>query len=291
MHAPSQEGRQREEQVRLVHGGQPAGPAPRPGLFVGVRDGADFDVRVEVDVIGVAVMAIVLLHPPAVAHAEQQVGRDQADESVLPSRDEHLAVSRVVKLEAELAAHDAESRGRKGLRPDRPDRDQGDQAEDQQHRVGGDAEGVVSGLLLEQPGVLDAALEDRVLGLVFEVDLAARLRYGSELGCHWQRQGNGRRRNKGHNTGGESGLIRAMKIRAARLTLAAIAAVWAVAGSSAAVHADEGWVITSFQSDINIAADSTLTVKEDIRVDFGTLQKHAIVTTIPLRYRYDDSHV
>src|SRR5216684_2989536 len=60
--------------------------------------------------------------------------------------------------------------------------------------------------------------------------------------------------------------------------------------SSAAAQADEGWVITSFQSDINISSDSTLTVKEDIRVDFGTLQKHGIFRTIPLRYRFDDSH-
>jgi uncharacterized membrane protein YgcG len=81
-----------------------------------------------------------------------------------------------------------------------------------------------------------------------------------------------------------------MRIRAARLAIAAIAAVWAVTGSSAAAQADEGWVITSFQSDINIASDSTLTVKEDVRVDFGNLQKHGIFRTIPLRYRYDDSH-
>src|SRR2546427_3762069 len=81
-----------------------------------------------------------------------------------------------------------------------------------------------------------------------------------------------------------------MKIRAARLAIATLAAARAVAGSSAAAQADEGWVITSFQSDINISSDSTLTVKEDLRVDFGTLQKHGIFRTIPLRYRYDDSH-
>ena len=62
----------------------------------------------------------------------------------------------------------------------------------------------------------------------------------------------------------------------------------ALAGSSLAGHADEGWVITSFQSDIAVAADSTLTVTEDIRVDFGSLEKHGIFRTIPLRYRYDD---
>jgi uncharacterized protein (TIGR04222 family) len=79
-------------------------------------------------------------------------------------------------------------------------------------------------------------------------------------------------------------------IHAARFAIAAIAAAWAVTAFGATAHADEGWVITSFQSDINIAADSTLTVREDIRVDFGNLQKHGIFRTIPLRYRYDDSH-
>ncbi len=81
-----------------------------------------------------------------------------------------------------------------------------------------------------------------------------------------------------------------MTTRAARFAIAAIAAAWAVTVSGTAARADEGWVITSFQSDINIASDSTLTIKEDVRVDFGTMQKHGIFRTIPLRYRYDDSH-
>ncbi|HXB03373.1 MAG TPA: DUF2207 domain-containing protein, partial [Candidatus Angelobacter sp.] len=81
-----------------------------------------------------------------------------------------------------------------------------------------------------------------------------------------------------------------MTIRAARFAIACLAAASAVMASGPAAHADEGWVITSFQSDISVAADSTLTVKEDIRVDFGNLQKHGIFRTIPLRYRYDDSH-
>src|SRR5487761_354730 len=81
-----------------------------------------------------------------------------------------------------------------------------------------------------------------------------------------------------------------MKVRAVRLSVAAIAAVWAIGVSSGPAHADEGWVITSFHSDINISSGSTLTVTEYIRVDFGSLQKHGIFRTIPLRYRYDDSH-
>jgi uncharacterized membrane protein YgcG len=81
-----------------------------------------------------------------------------------------------------------------------------------------------------------------------------------------------------------------MRIRAARVSIAALAAVWAIGLSGPAVHADEGWVITSFHSDIAVAASSAVTVKEDIRVDFGSQQKHGIFRTIPLRYRYDDTH-
>src|SRR5258706_11349862 len=75
---------------------------------------------------------------------------------------------------------------------------------------------------------------------------------------------------------------------ARRTCVAVLAAGWAISVSASNVHADEGWVITSFHSDITVATDSTLTVTEDIRVDFGSLQKHGIFRTIPLRYRYDD---
>jgi hypothetical protein len=77
---------------------------------------------------------------------------------------------------------------------------------------------------------------------------------------------------------------------ALRLFTAVLAAAWAISVSGPTVHADEGWVITSFHSDITVSTDSTLTVTEDIRVDFGSLQKHGIFRTIPLRYRYDDSN-
>src|SRR3979411_1232705 len=81
----------------------------------------------------------------------------------------------------------------------------------------------------------------------------------------------------------------AMKVRAGHLAIALLATGLAIGLSGATVHADEGWIITSFHSDITVATDSTLTVTEDIRVDFGSLQKHGIFRTIPLRYRYDDS--
>ncbi len=81
-----------------------------------------------------------------------------------------------------------------------------------------------------------------------------------------------------------------MRFRAARVGAAAFATAWAIGLSGGAVHADEGWTITSFHSQIVIGTDSSLTIQEDIRVDFGAQQKHGIFRTIPLRYRYDDNH-
>jgi uncharacterized membrane protein YgcG len=76
---------------------------------------------------------------------------------------------------------------------------------------------------------------------------------------------------------------------AARSILAGLAVAWLMIGSAPVGNADEGWVITSFHSDIVVAADSTITVTEDIRVDLGSLSKHGIFRTIPLRYRYDST--
>ncbi len=75
-----------------------------------------------------------------------------------------------------------------------------------------------------------------------------------------------------------------------RFMLGVLAALWAVTLSATPVRADEGWVIASFHSDIHIATNSTLTITEDIRVDFGSLHKHGIFRSIPLRYRYTDAH-
>jgi len=79
-----------------------------------------------------------------------------------------------------------------------------------------------------------------------------------------------------------------VKIGADRVAITAIG--FAVAIACSASTTDEGWVVTSFQSDITLSSDSTLTVKEDISVDFGSQLKHGIFRTIPLRYRFDDAH-
>jgi uncharacterized membrane protein YgcG len=55
--------------------------------------------------------------------------------------------------------------------------------------------------------------------------------------------------------------------------------------------ADEGWVIQRFASDITIQKDSSLHITEAIDVDFGAQQKHGIIRNIPVRYRWDDTHL
>ena len=75
-----------------------------------------------------------------------------------------------------------------------------------------------------------------------------------------------------------------------RLLLGCLAALWAISLSPISAHADEGWVINSFHSQITIDPTSTITVTEDIQVDFGGQSKHGIFRTIPVRYRYDQSH-
>jgi hypothetical protein len=53
---------------------------------------------------------------------------------------------------------------------------------------------------------------------------------------------------------------------------------------------DTGWNITSFHSDIQVLADSSLDIRETIKVDFGGLDKHGIFRDIPFRYDYDSKH-
>ncbi len=77
---------------------------------------------------------------------------------------------------------------------------------------------------------------------------------------------------------------------AARLMLALLAVAWLVIGSGPVANADEGWIVRSFHSQVLIAPDSSIDVTEDILVDFGSQSKHGIFRTIPLRYRYDDTH-
>lgn len=67
--------------------------------------------------------------------------------------------------------------------------------------------------------------------------------------------------------------------------LAAAVILWVL--HSPAASAQESWVIRSFDATYVIAADGSVSVTEDLRVDFGSLQRHGIFRDIPVKYRYD----
>ena len=68
VHRPSEAEDEHEEQARLVADDPARKTALGDSLLLGVRDHADVDVRVEVDVVGIAVVAVVLVDPPSVTH-------------------------------------------------------------------------------------------------------------------------------------------------------------------------------------------------------------------------------
>ena len=72
------------------------------------------------------------------------------------------------------------------------------------------------------------------------------------------------------------------------LVLAGVALVFVAASSGA--RAQSGWSITSYNVIIAVSKDSTLSVTEDITVDFGSLASHGIFRYIPVEYEYDEDH-
>ena len=76
-----------------------------------------------------------------------------------------------------------------------------------------------------------------------------------------------------------------------RPVLLAVAALALLALPAGLVAADEGWVVDRFVADITIHPDASLHIVETIDVDFGSSQRHGIFRDVPVRYRYDDTHV
>ncbi len=68
-----------------------------------------------------------------------------------------------------------------------------------------------------------------------------------------------------------------------------LAAVTALAAPLGA-HAQAGWVIERFASDMAIEQQGSVLVRETIRVDFGSLEKHGIYRDVPIAYRGDSGN-
>lgn len=72
--------------------------------------------------------------------------------------------------------------------------------------------------------------------------------------------------------------------RRSLILLALVLACAAVARAPRSASADEGWAINNFDVTYDIARDGAIEVTEDIRVDFGPLEKHGIFRDMPVRY-------
>lgn len=68
--------------------------------------------------------------------------------------------------------------------------------------------------------------------------------------------------------------------------------LWAAVPAGAQDPNDTGWVIERFDATLLVGDDGALTVREQIDVDFGGLDKHGIYRVIPVRYEVpgDDAH-
>jgi len=81
--------------------------------------------------------------------------------------------------------------------------------------------------------------------------------------------------------------MRTRRFTTVLLTIAVAALVLVPAGRA---NAQQGWSIQSFDAGIVVSQDSTLSVTEEIVVDFGSLPSHGIFRYVPLQYEYDDDH-
>jgi uncharacterized protein (TIGR04222 family) len=73
--------------------------------------------------------------------------------------------------------------------------------------------------------------------------------------------------------------------RSALVALAAAAIALAVALPAAAQDdEDTGWTVTSFDADLQMAEDGSVTVSEEIAVDFADRERHGIFRVIPVAY-------
>jgi uncharacterized membrane protein len=74
--------------------------------------------------------------------------------------------------------------------------------------------------------------------------------------------------------------------RVARLAAAAVLVVLASVFPARASADDGGWVINSFDAQIQIQGDGRVLVTETLAVDFGFLERHGIFRDIPVQYEW-----
>lgn len=82
-------------------------------------DAGYIEIGVHIQLIGVAVMLVVLLYPPATAHTQQQIAKEQPGKLVFPGCGKGLPVSCIVAEEAHLSEYHCQQDGIDDLEPER----------------------------------------------------------------------------------------------------------------------------------------------------------------------------
>ena len=105
------EQRQREKGKVLVFDGEARQAVFGGGLLFGKCEGDQVEIGIGGDMIRRAVMVIVLVEPPTVTEAENEIGMDEAEDFVSRGAAENFLVSGVVDDESELREDEGEESG------------------------------------------------------------------------------------------------------------------------------------------------------------------------------------
>src|SRR5437660_4130074 len=97
-------------------------------IFPCHREQWEVDIRIEIGLIRMAMMSIMLLHPPPMAHAKEQIAADQPNDVILPGGTRDLSMSSIVTKQPKLCGNKGQVGGIEELEPQRVDRDQQDDA-------------------------------------------------------------------------------------------------------------------------------------------------------------------
>jgi hypothetical protein len=142
----AEQGEQREEQAGLVAGDEAGQAAPAEGRLGGPDQHLGGHVGVEVVVVRVVVVAGVLVHPPAVAHADAEVAGEAPGDLAGALGAEHLPVGQVVGDQRQLGERHGQQDGHGDVPPGGPDQEEGRPAAGHQQAHGGQAYGVIGRL-------------------------------------------------------------------------------------------------------------------------------------------------
>jgi hypothetical protein len=97
-----------------------SGELSLPGdIFPGEGKERNVYIRIEVALIGMTVMTVVLFHPPGVAHADEQIACDQANEVIFPRLMKNLPVSSLVAEQSKLRGDKSQKDRIEQLKPEK----------------------------------------------------------------------------------------------------------------------------------------------------------------------------